>query len=94
METRDSRFLERLGENLNRDTPYLHIHLYGGHAIFCTGNFKVHVAVLVFWSLDVSEKRVVLSVLHHQTRCNTGNGCGKRNASVEECERRGTHRTH
>src|SRR3989344_4419470 len=68
LKTRFLRLCERFDENSYRDTFDFHIHLYSGDALACSRHFEIHVSVMVFWSLNVSQNLVRLSIGHEADR--------------------------
>ena len=42
------------GEDFEREAVDLHVHLEGGDALLCSGDFKVHIACEIFGVGDVA----------------------------------------
>ena len=81
------------GQNINRKTLGLVVHLECSDAMLRTANFKVHVAKEVFKTLNVGEDDDVIAFLD-KTHCNASDGSLDRHASIHQSEGRATGRSH
>ena len=91
MDARIAGIFQSLGQNFHRKAVNFHVHLHARHTIVCSGNFQIHVAVVVFGALDIGEDfeifyvRCAVSVRsHHEPHRNTCGGFLQGHARVHE----------
>ncbi|MPM72084.1 hypothetical protein SDC9_119057 [bioreactor metagenome] len=72
-----------LAHDLSSDALDLDVHLQGGDALGGTGNFEVHIAQMIFCTLNIGQDNEILAFLD-QTHGHTGYGCLDGYTSVHE----------
>ena len=87
------RLRQRFAHNLRSDAGHFNIHLQRGDAILRSGNFEVHIAVVIFCACDVGENGILLAFLH-QSHCNARNRSLQRNARIHQRKRSPANRRH
>ena len=76
---------QRLAHNLGGDAFDLDVHLQGGDALGGSGDFEVHVAEVIFSTLDIGQDDVAVAFFD-QTHGNTGNRCFDGNTGIHQCQ--------
>ncbi len=83
VEPATARLLHGFVHDLGRDADDLDVHLQRGNSFARAGDFKVHIAVVVFCSGNVGEDSVGVR-LFHQTHGHSGHSGGERHAGVHQ----------
>lgn len=52
-------FCKSFLNNFGSKTVHFKVHLNGGNAVFCAGNFKVHIAIEIFKALDINHSHEI-----------------------------------
>ncbi len=55
---------QSFAHDLRRNSADLDVHLQGGNAIFSSGHFEVHIAIVIFRASDIGKDGVVVAFLH------------------------------
>ena len=84
---------QRLAHDLRCDAANLDIHLQGGDSFARSGDFEIHVAVVIFRARDVGQDGVLVAFLHQSHR-DSGHRSLQRNARIHQRERSPANRRH
>ena len=87
------RLFQRFRHDLRSDARNLDIHLKRRDTLARSGNFEVHVAVVIFGAGDVGKHSVVVAFLHESHR-DAGHGRLDRNAGIHHRQRAAANRGH
>ena len=80
------RLFKRRAQDLLSDAGDLDVHLQRRNPVACSGDLEVHVAEVIFGSLDVGQDRVVVAFLDEAHR-DPGDRSLDRHAGVHQGER-------
>ena len=87
VETAFTSLVECAFEDLVAETVALDVHLCGGDAVDCTGNFEVHVAEVVLVTEDVAQDGIFGVVgVGDQTHSDTADRLLHLYAGIKKCE--------
>ena len=87
------RLRQRLAHDLGCDAGHLDIHLQGGNSLARSGDFEIHVAVMIFGPGNVAQDRVLVAFLHQSH----GHACHRSrqgHACIHQRQRRPADRCH
>ena len=71
---------------MRRHAWNLDIHLKRCNSVARAGNFKVHIAVVIFSARDISQNSICIAFFH-ESHGHTGNRRFDGNSGIHECER-------
>src|SRR5580698_535344 len=83
MQSAALRLSQSLPHNLSGNAADFDVHLQSGDAVFGPGDFKIHVAVVIFRAGDVGQDGVIVAFLH-QPHSHASHGRFQRNASIHQ----------
>ena len=87
------RLLQRFGHDLGVDAADLDVHLQRGNSLVRSGDFKVHVAIVILRSRDVAENCVFVP-LHHEAHGHSSHRRLQWHPGIHQRQRAATHSGH